>query len=1243
MTSGPDDAHDGRHESAGRTRAHPQRHAPVAGRHETGPAAASSTPDILTPEPEPRRRPQKIAAAIEKTEAEQTSDASVMKTGGSIAVATLISRITGFIRTVLVLAMLGQVASAFQAAYVLPNMIAEVVLGAVLTAIVIPVLVRAEAEDADGGREFINRIFTLTLTVLGAATLIAVVAAPLLTILNVGADSKVDRSLTTSLAYLLLPGILFYGLSALFMAILNVKNVFKPGAWAPVVNNIVQIVTLVAFAAIPGDLTDGITDPKILVLGIGTTIGVIVQAVMLLPYLKKVGVRLSIKWGLDARLRQFGNMALAIITYVLILQVGLIITYRIGASATEDGIAAYATHWQLLQLPYGVLGVTILTAIMPRLSRNAAADDTPAVIDDMSLATRLTMIALVPTVAFMTFFGPAIGLAIFNFGKFHGHEASQLGSVLAWGAFTLIPYAMTLVQLRVFYAREDAWTPTLMVLGITVVKVALSYLGPVIFDDPDLVVRWLAVANGAGYLVGAIVGHYLLVKRLGNAKLKDVTRTSYLTIIVSVVVAAAVWGVARLTHLDRMSSHDKISSIVYLGITGIVVLGVIYLLLTALRLPDMMTISDSVRRLLGRFIPALAPAPTAAVTSAPTPAETTMTIRFSPVGDDMPFASQVEVHREYDANTSSWKAVTSTSGGAVGETMVIPKVVDGAGAVPAAAVSGPLPQTVEARAPEPPAPEPAAAVPTAAAPASAPVPAQPGARGPRLIAGALVGGGRYRLLEQHGGTRGLQFWHASDVQLGREVGLTFVDPDQQAPAWQPGDAADAAEGPQAVLNRTRRLGQLRTPGVAQVLDVVRGASGGIVVTEWVRGSSLADVASTDPSATGAARAVRALANGAELAHRAGAALSIDHPDRIRVSVDGDAVLAFPAVLDGDDRATDVRGLGAVLYALLLNRWPLDDASGRDLVTTATVSAPIGGMEPAEPDPADPTLPIAPAKARAGIPFDVSTVTARALEGGQGIRTAGTVAHILDSATVVDLPTEVIPRDASTPVKPLSVAPISRTRRERLLGEGESGKRNGALLIGAGLFVVFLVIALVLWLTNAFGAKDQNDLDEFLPSTATTAPGSSTAAQPHPVALSSVTLYDPNGDPDTTAQQRVGNILRGTPPPWKTSQYRGTAKFGNLKDGIGLMFRIPAGSKVSAVTIATETPGLQVEIRSANRAKPKFAATSIVGNGTLSKRTSTITLAGPADGKYVLVWITQLAKTDEGYYQAVIDKISMTGD
>ena len=180
------------------------------------------------------------------------------------------------------------------------------------------------------------------------------------------------------------------------------------------------------------------------------------------------------------------------------------------------------------------------------------------------------------------------------------------------------------------------------------------------------------------------------------------------------------------------------------------------------------------------------------------------------------------------------------------------------------------------------------------------------------------------------------------TSLDRDVALTFVDAEQLADPATAGEAPSAqGEGPQAVLTRTLRIGGLHSSGAARVLDVIRGSSGGIVVAEWVTGSSLAEVAATSPSPIGAARAVRAFAAAAEAAHRTGGALSIDSPARIRVSTNGDAVLAFPGTLAGDDRASDVRGLGAVLYALLLDRWPLT-ADGTRTTTEKQSSDRVGG-------------------------------------------------------------------------------------------------------------------------------------------------------------------------------------------------------------------------------------------------------------------------------------------------------------
>ena len=438
----------------------------------------------------------------------ELSDSALVSRSWAMAFATLISRITGFAKVVLLAAILGAaLASSFSVATQLPNLIAALVLEATFTAIFVPVLVRAEQGDPDGGAAFVRRLVTVTTTLLLVATTVSVLAAPLLVRLMLGRNPQVNEPLTTAFAYLLLPQVLAYGLTSVFMAILNTRNVFGPTAWAPVVNNIVAITTLGVYLVVPGELS---VDPvrmgnaKLLVLGIGTNLGVFAQVAVLLIALRRQHVSLRPLWGIDERLKRFGTMAAAMVLYVLISQLGLVVGNQIASTAAASGPAIYNYTWLVLMLPFGMIGVTVLTVVTPRLSRNAAANDTEAVLADLSLATRLTLITLIPIVAFMTVGGPAIGSALFAYGHFGGVDAGYLGAAIALSAFTLIPYGLVLLQLRVFYAREQPWTPIVIILVITAVKIAGSVLAPHLTDDPRLVAGFLGLANGLGFLAGAI-------------------------------------------------------------------------------------------------------------------------------------------------------------------------------------------------------------------------------------------------------------------------------------------------------------------------------------------------------------------------------------------------------------------------------------------------------------------------------------------------------------------------------------------------------------------------------------------------------------------------------------------------------------------------------------------------------------------------------------------------------------------
>ena len=323
-------------------------------------------------------------------------------------------------------------------------------------------LARAERDDPDGGTAFVRRLVTLATTLLLLATAVAVASAPLLVGLMLGDDPQVNRGLTTAFAYLLLPQVFFYGLSSVFMAILNTRNVFGPPAWAPVCNNIVAIATLGLYLLVPGELS---VDPvkmgnaKLLVLGIGMTLGMVTQVAVLLVAdpartgqpTPAVGHRRPAE---EVRRDGVGDGALRLDQPDRVDR-----RQPIASGAAASGPAIYNYTWLVLMLPFGMIGVTVLTVVMPRLSRNAAANDNPAVLADLSLATRLTMVTLIPIVAMMTVGGPAIGSALFSYGNFGEVDAGYLGMAITLSAFTLIPYAIVLLQLRVFYAREQPWTP----------------------------------------------------------------------------------------------------------------------------------------------------------------------------------------------------------------------------------------------------------------------------------------------------------------------------------------------------------------------------------------------------------------------------------------------------------------------------------------------------------------------------------------------------------------------------------------------------------------------------------------------------------------------------------------------------------------------------------------------------------------------------------------------------------------
>ncbi|WP_231644815.1 murein biosynthesis integral membrane protein MurJ [Sciscionella sediminilitoris] len=503
------------------------------------------------------RREAALAAAASATKRRaerrggmlQAAGTSIAKAGGSMAIATLVSRLTGFLQKVLLAAALGIGAlnDGFNAANNLPNMLLEFVLGGVLTSVAVPVMVRARKEDPDGGEAYTQRLLTMSIAVLGAATIVCVIAAPLLIKLTVSSGPSSD--VARVLAYLLLPEIFFYGLSALFNAILNARDVFGPTAWSSVANNIVAIATLAIYMAMPGKPSldpASISDPKLLVLGVGTTLGIVVQAFVVVPSLRRSKFRFRWRWGLDSRLSEFGKLALWSIAYVGISQVAVIVLSRVSTTGSPGGLTIYNLSWLLVQLPYAVIGFSLLTAILPRMSRAAADGDTMGVLGDLSFATRMTTVMLGPISAVMTVLGPQVGLAMFSLGQSDPSQAARLGLALTTSAFCLLPYTITMVQMRVFYAMKDSRTPTLIMAIMVLVKIPLFLL--CLLLDSDHLIYGVTFVNAFGFVIGAVVGQVWLRRRLGDLDSKPVLITMGKTLFATIWGAAAALLIVKLFH-----------------------------------------------------------------------------------------------------------------------------------------------------------------------------------------------------------------------------------------------------------------------------------------------------------------------------------------------------------------------------------------------------------------------------------------------------------------------------------------------------------------------------------------------------------------------------------------------------------------------------------------------------------------------------------------------------------------------
>ncbi|MCW2680117.1 MAG: integral rane protein MviN [Frankiales bacterium] len=529
--------------------------------------------------------------------------------GGSaraMALGTVASRATGFLRTAVIASVLGVygVGTAYNVANTTPNIVYELLLGGVLTSVVVPLLVRAAKEDGDEGQAYAQRLLTLTVVVLGAAAVLLVIAAPLLIDLYAGDLDPASRDLAVTFARFFLPQVLFYGAGAVLGAVLNTRGRYAPPMWAPVLNNLVVIATGLVFLLVRGraELTaESLTQGQVALLGIGTTLGIVAQTVALVPSLRAAGFSLRLRRDVAALdLRRIGSLAKWVLLYVVANQLAFFVVVRLASDeqlvGAGRGFASYVYAFVLWQLPHAIVAVSVITALLPRMSRAAADDRIEDLRASLNRGLRLTVSVLVPAAVAFVVLGRELATVVFARGEVSVEDARFIGVLLGVFAVGLVPFSTYQLQLRAFYALQDTRTPTLINLGVNATLVVTGSVLYVLLPDRYEVLG-LAAGHATSFVAGLVICSLVLSRRIGGLDVGLVVRTAVRCLVASVLPGLLAYGVA--VGLTRLLGRGPLGAAVALAVAG-AVLAVGYVLLTRrMRVPEVAEVAGPVLRRIG--------------------------------------------------------------------------------------------------------------------------------------------------------------------------------------------------------------------------------------------------------------------------------------------------------------------------------------------------------------------------------------------------------------------------------------------------------------------------------------------------------------------------------------------------------------------------------------------------------------------------------------------------------------------
>jgi len=544
----------------------------------------------------------------------QGDDAGILGSSALMAAGTVVSRLSGFVRSALLVAALGAGVHAelFNVANTVPNMVYILLAGGIFNAVLVPQLVRAMKQDQDGGEAYTNRVMTLAVLFLGGVTVLLVVFAPHL--IQLYLDPAYDtprlaaqRESIEDFARYCLPQVFFYGMYVLVGQVLNARGRFGPMMWAPIANNLIAVGVLVVYLVVFGpargrEINGGFSTGQEALLGLGATLGIVAQLLVLVPYLGAAGFRFRPRF--DFRRTGLGHtlrLGIWTVAFVVVNQIAYLVVVKLasgGAVGGPDGTGytIYSYAFLIVMVPHSVVTVSLATAILPRLSDRAAEADHAGLARTLGVALRSALAVVVPFALLLPLIATDLAHVIWGYGA-GSKDYVLFAPTLALFGIGLVFFTLHYLTLRGFYALELTRTVFFIQCAVAATNIVAAVL-LVREATAEQTSPALVLAYAASYVVGSVVSYLVLRRLLGGLETPRLVRFLVRLLVAAVVSSAVAWSVALL--LGRALGDDPLLALAAVRAFGVTLvdIGVFVLMARFLHLREVTDVLATVTRRL---------------------------------------------------------------------------------------------------------------------------------------------------------------------------------------------------------------------------------------------------------------------------------------------------------------------------------------------------------------------------------------------------------------------------------------------------------------------------------------------------------------------------------------------------------------------------------------------------------------------------------------------------------------------